>query len=108
MSCKLDVDVGSAVLFYRPAAPEQGSVTVGRAELSVLYPAARWRTFRRYRGQCHYSGCYWTATARDLAIHESRWELAALMTADNLQSARRLVVSSIVDRRALCSIARPA
>lgn len=92
MSCKLEVDVRSAVLSYRPAAPEQRSVSVGRAELPVLYSAARWRTFRGYSGQCHYSGWYWTATARDLVIDESRWELAALMTADYLQSVRRSLI----------------
>lgn len=91
MSCKLEVDVGSAVLSYRPAAGEQESVTVGRAELRVLYSAAPWRTFRWYKGQRHYSGWYWAATERDLVIHESRLELAALMTADYAKSVRRIV-----------------
>lgn len=78
MSCKLEVDVGSAVLPCRPAAPEQESVTVGRAELLVLYSAAPWRTFRWFRGQRHYSGWYWVAAERDLVIHESPLETSHL------------------------------
>lgn len=48
----------------------------------LLGSAAPWRTFRWHKGQKHYSGTYWTATARDHVIYESRLEFARLLFAD--------------------------
>ena len=56
-----------------------------------MYAAARWRTFRWYYGQRHYSGSYWSATQRDQVIYESRLELAALLFADYDRSVRHIV-----------------
>lgn len=47
-----------------------------------LRTASPWRTFRWYKGQRHYSGSYWAATAGDHVIYESRLELTRLLYAD--------------------------
>jgi TnsA-like endonuclease N terminal len=44
--------------------------------------AMRWRAFRWYKGQKHYSGLYWSATTRAHVAYESRLELARLLYAD--------------------------
>ena len=44
--------------------------------------AAPWRMTRSARGQAHYPGCYWSATAGGHVIYESRLELARLLLAD--------------------------
>ena len=82
MSHAVDVDSGSAVVSYRPAAGEQRSVSAKDASPTALFRAAPWRTFRWYFGQRHYSGTYWSATERDHVIYESRLELANLLLAD--------------------------
>ena len=60
----VDVDLGSAVVAYRPAVGEERSVSAEEASPSALFQAAPWRTFRWYFGQRHYSGTYWSATQR--------------------------------------------
>jgi hypothetical protein len=44
--------------------------------------AAPWRMTRSARGQTHYPGFYWSATAGGHVIYESRLELACLLLAD--------------------------
>jgi hypothetical protein len=44
--------------------------------------AAPWRMTRSARGQAHYPGWYWSATAGGHVIYESRLELARLLLAD--------------------------
>jgi hypothetical protein len=44
--------------------------------------AAPWRMTRSARGQAHYPGYYWSATASGHVIYESRLELARLLLAD--------------------------
>jgi hypothetical protein len=78
----LDVDVGSAVVAYRPAAGEERSVSADEVSSAALFNAVPWRTFRWYFGQRHYSGTYWSATQHDHVIYESRLELANLLLAD--------------------------
>lgn len=56
-----------------------------------LESAVPWRTFRWYKGQKHYSGIYWSATARDHVIYESRLELARLLFADFDPAVRSIV-----------------
>ena len=72
----VDVDVGSAVVSYRPTAGEERLVSAGEVSSGALFAAAPWRTFRWYFGQRHYSGTYWSATQGDHVIYESRLELA--------------------------------
>jgi hypothetical protein len=91
MAGNSEVDVGSAVLSYRPAPGEEVAVAAERADVSVLYTALPWRTFRWHRGQRHYSGWYWAATQRDHVIHESRLELSCLMCADYVKTVRGMV-----------------
>jgi hypothetical protein len=79
---EVGVDVSSAVVSYRPAAGEERSLPLARAETSALYRASPWRTFRWYYGQKHYSGTYWSATMGDHVIYESRLELEILLLAD--------------------------
>jgi hypothetical protein len=79
VSDAVEVDLGSAVDSYRPAAGEPRSVSTRDASLMALFHAAPWRTFRSYVGQRHYSGTYWSATERDQVIYESRLELASLL-----------------------------
>jgi hypothetical protein len=47
-----------------------------------IVAAAPWRTARSARGQAHYPGFYWSATAGCHVIYESRLELACLLPAD--------------------------
>jgi hypothetical protein len=47
-----------------------------------IVSAAPWRTARSARGQAHYPGFYWSATAGGHVIYESRLELARLLLAD--------------------------
>jgi hypothetical protein len=49
---------------------------------SEIVAAAPWRTTRSARGQAHYPGFYWSATAGGHVIYESRLELARLLLAD--------------------------
>ena len=76
MSDAVDVDLGSAVVAFRPAAGVKRSIPAGDVSPTVLFHAAPWRTFRWYLGQRHYSGTYWSATQHDHVIYESRLELA--------------------------------
>jgi TnsA-like endonuclease N terminal len=47
-----------------------------------IVAAAPWRTASSARGQAHYPGFYWSATAGGHVIYESRLELARLLLAD--------------------------
>jgi hypothetical protein len=47
-----------------------------------IISAAPWRKTRSARGQAHYPGYYWSATAGGHVIYESRLELARLLLAD--------------------------
>lgn len=49
------------------------------------------RTFRWCKGQKHYSGTYWSATAGDHVIYESRLELGRLLFADFHPGVRHIV-----------------
>lgn len=82
VSGPVDVDVGSAVVAYRPAAGEERSVSAKAASPAALFKAAPWRTFRWYFGQRHCSGTWWSSTERDHVIYASRLELANLLLAD--------------------------
>src|SRR5689334_22944640 len=62
MSDVVRVEVGSAVVAYRPAAGERRCVSASDVSSTTLFRAVPWRTFRWYFGQRHYSGWYWAAT----------------------------------------------
>ncbi|BCO38939.1 hypothetical protein MINTM001_00780 [Mycobacterium paraintracellulare] len=96
MSIGVDVDLGSAVVKYRPAASEERSIAASKVAPNVLFCAAPWRTFRWHFGQRHYSGTYWCATQRDHVIYESRLELANLLLADFDPTVRRIVAQPFV------------
>jgi hypothetical protein len=87
----VDVDVGSAVVSYRPTASEERSASADEVSSGVLFAAAPWRTFRWYFGQRHYSGTYWSATQCDHVIYESRLELANLLLAEFDPAVRQIV-----------------
>jgi hypothetical protein len=104
MSVGVDVDLGSAVVSYRPAAGEERSVAAQRVSSVALFEGAPWRRFRWYFGQRHYSGTWWSATMADHVIYESRLELSRLLLADFDPSVRRMVaqpfmVTATVDGR---------
>ena len=82
VSVQVDVDLGSAVVAYRPAAGRRESSPAQRISPTELFHAAPWRTFRWYFGQRHYSGTYWSFTQHDHVIYKSRLELATLLFAD--------------------------
>jgi hypothetical protein len=94
----VDVDLGSAVVGYRPAAGEERSVSAKDVSSVALFNAAPWRTFRWYFGQRHYSGTYCSATQRDHVIYESRLELANLLLADFDPEVRQIVAQPFVFR----------
>jgi hypothetical protein len=98
VSIGVDVDLGSAVVEYRPAAGEERSVSARDVSSAVLFRAAPWRTFRWHFGQRHYSGMYWCATQRDHVIYESRLELANLLLADFDSTVHHIVAQPFVLR----------
>ncbi len=85
------VDLGTAVISYRPAAGEERSLSAEKVTPAALFDAVPWRIFRWYFGQRHYSGTYWSATERDHVIYESRLELANLLLADFDPAVRHIV-----------------
>jgi len=91
MSVGVEVDLGSAVFSYRPAAGEERTLSAERVSLAALFEAAPWRMFRWYIGQRHYSGTWWSSTMRDHVIYESRLELSRLVLADFDSDVRRIV-----------------
>jgi hypothetical protein len=90
MSVGVDVDLGSAVISYRPAAGEERSLPTQRVSSAALFDGVPWRMFRWYFGQRHYSGTWWSATMRDHVIYESRLELSRLLLADFDPDVRRI------------------
>ena len=56
MHVDVDVDLGSAVISYGPAAGEERCLSAERVSLAALFEAAPWPTFRWYFGRRHYSG----------------------------------------------------
>lgn len=98
MSIGIDVDLGSAVVKYRPAAGEERSISARDVSSAVLFRAVPWRRFRWYFGQRHYSGTYWCATQCDHVIYESRLELANLLWADFDPAVRHIVAQPFVLR----------
>ena len=82
MPANAEVDVGSAVVEFRPAAGQSLSQAANRVAVGALFKALPWRTFRSYKGQKHYSGKYWSVTDGDHVIYESRLELSAARMAD--------------------------
>ncbi|OBG80608.1 hypothetical protein A5699_10185 [Mycobacterium sp. E802] len=82
MPANVEVDVGSAVVEFRPAAGQAVSQVARRVSVASLFEAVPWRTFRWYKGQRHYSGKYWSVTDNDHVIYESRLELSAARMAD--------------------------
>jgi hypothetical protein len=104
MSVGVDVDLGSAVVSYRPAAGEERSLPAQRVSAAALFEGVPWRTFRWYFGQRHYSGTWWSSTMADHVIYESRLELSRLLLADFDPCVRRMVaqpfmVTATVDGR---------
>jgi hypothetical protein len=89
VSVTVRVDLGSAVVSYRPAAGEERS-SLARKVSSECCSAIPWRTFRWYFGQCHYSGPTGSATERALVGYESRLELAGLILADFDRDVKRI------------------
>jgi hypothetical protein len=53
-----------------------------RLTAGEVVAAVPWRPARSARGQAHYPGYYWSATAGGHVIYESRLELARLLLAD--------------------------
>jgi hypothetical protein len=95
---QVDVDLGSAVVAYRPVAGEERSSPAQRISPTELFHAAPWRTFRWYFGQRHFSGTYWSSTQHDHVIYESRLELATLLLADFDPIVRRIVAQPFMLR----------
>src|ERR1700694_728070 len=91
MAPALDVELGSAVVSYRPTAGGEASALFTDMPLAGLLNAAPWGTFVWYRGQKHYSGAYWSATERGHVIYESRHELSCLLLADFDNAVERIV-----------------
>lgn len=106
MADEVDVDLGSAVVAFRPAAGEERSVSAAALSRTELFRAAPWRTFRWYFGQRHYSGTYWSATQRDHVIYESRLELANLLLADFDVSVNQIVAQPFLVTMAINNRAR--
>jgi hypothetical protein len=104
MSVGVDVDLGSAVISYRPAAGEERSLPTQRVSSGALFDGVPWRMFGWYFGQRHYSGTWWSATMRDHVIYESRLELSRLLLADFDPDVRRIaaqpfMLTAMVDGR---------
>jgi hypothetical protein len=104
MALCVDVDLGSAVVSYRPAVGEERSLAAQRTSSAALFHGVPWRTFRWYFGQRHYSGTWWSATMCDHVIYESRLELSRLLLADFDPDVRRIaaqpfMVAATVDGR---------
>lgn len=59
----------------------ESSTAWGHATVEMLTAAMRWRSFRWYRGQKHYSGAYWSSTESSHVVYESRLELSRLLYA---------------------------
>jgi hypothetical protein len=55
---------------------------LGQVMAGQIVSAVPWRMTRSARGQAHYPGYFWSATAGGLVIYESRLELARLLLAD--------------------------
>jgi hypothetical protein len=55
---------------------------LGQVLAEQVVAAVPWRSARSARGQAHYPGYYWSATAGGHVIYESRLELARLLLAD--------------------------
>jgi hypothetical protein len=91
MSVAVDVDLGSAVVSYRPAVGEERSLPAERVSSAALFEGVPWRTFRWHYGQRHYSGTWWSETMRDHVIYESRLELSHLQLADFDPDVRRIL-----------------
>ncbi|HZN78544.1 MAG TPA: TnsA-like heteromeric transposase endonuclease subunit [Mycobacterium sp.] len=91
MSVGVDVDLGSAVMSYRPAAGEERSLPAQRVSAAALFECVPWRTFRWYFGQRHYSGTWWSSTMCDHVIYESRLELSRLLLADFDPCVRQMI-----------------
>lgn len=66
--------------------------------VDLLRSANPWRRFRWRRGQKHYSGSYWSATARDYVIYKSRLELSRLLFADFDPSVHGIVAQPFLMR----------
>src|ERR1700752_3519944 len=96
MSVGVDVDLGSAVVSYRPAAGEDRSVPAQRVSSVALFEGASWRRFRWYFGRRHYSGTWWSATMADQVIYDARLEFSRILLADFDPSVRRMVAQSFM------------
>ncbi|MUL67060.1 transposase [Mycobacterium sp. CBMA 234] len=68
------------------------------AGVDGLAGAEPWRTFRWYHGQKHYSGAYWSSTARGHVIYESRLELSRLIFADFDPTVRHIIAQPFLLR----------
>lgn len=86
----LEVDVGSAVIEYRPAVGELCTEAARHMPVSTLLAAVPRRTFPCYRGQRNYPGTYWSVTEHDHVIYESRLELSALLVSDFDRAVQRI------------------
>ena len=91
MHVDVDVDLGSAVISYGPAAGEERCLS---AERAALFEAAPWPTFRWYFGRAllRESGTWWSSTMRDHVICESRLLLTPRhpAEADTIDTVRSL------------------
>jgi len=55
----VEVDLATAVIEHRKGSGEAEASSAGQVADTALLEAVRWRTFRFYQGQRHYSGKYW-------------------------------------------------
>lgn len=86
----VEVDISTAIIDLRLADGETERSAAAEVSEAALFGAIPWRTFRWYKGQRHYSGCYWAATEENHVIYESRLELSSLLMADFDVSVREI------------------
>jgi hypothetical protein len=91
MAPTLDIELGSAVVSFRPGAGPSATAAFCDMPLAALLDVAPWRTFVWYKGQKHFSGSYWSATEHGHVVYESLHELPYLLLADFDQSVERIV-----------------
>ncbi|MGA5462355.1 hypothetical protein [Mycobacterium sp. NPDC050041] len=82
MPGSVEVDITTAIIDLPLANGEIERFAAAEVSEAALLGAIPWRTFFWYKGQRHYSCCYWAATEDNHVIYESRLELSSLLMAD--------------------------
>ena len=89
---------GATVTLRRRDTGLEETSSWNQAPVELVASAAPWRTFRWCRGQCHFSGSYWSFTERDHIVYESRLELSRLLFADFDPSVHRIAAQPFLLR----------